>query len=103
MIGMMAAGMRGRFDGRTRSNKRVPDAKVDEICRPKHDVNPDFSVQHFHERAVEKHGLRVSYTFTCPVLVHELLDDSLGVSFSGKLIARFDRQGTALSALTRAA
>jgi hypothetical protein len=26
----------------------------------------------------------------CPVLVHELLDDSLGVSFSGKLIARFD-------------
>src|SRR5205807_9849989 len=26
-------------------------------------------------------------------LVHELLDDSLGVSFRGKLIARFDRQG----------
>ena len=38
-----------------------------------------------------------------PVLVHELLDDSLGVSFSGKLIARFDRQGTALPAFTRAA
>ena len=39
----------------------------------------------------------------CPVLVHELLDDTLGVSFSGKLIARFDRQGAGLPALTRAA
>src|SRR5439155_23687385 len=37
----------------------------------------------------------------CPVLVHELLDDSLGVSFSGKLIARFDRQGVGLPALTK--
>jgi hypothetical protein len=36
-------------------------------------------------------------------LVHELLDDTLGVSFSGKLIARFDRQGTGLPALPRAA
>ena len=40
----------------------------------------------------------------CPVLVHELLDDSLGVSFGGKLIARFNRQGAALPTLsTRAA
>ncbi len=36
----------------------------------------------------------------CPVLVHELLDDSLGVSFSGKLIARFNRQGAALPTLS---
>jgi len=36
----------------------------------------------------------------CPVLVHELLDDSLGVSFGGTLIARFNRQGAALPTLS---
>src|SRR5207245_1740479 len=30
----------------------------------------------------------------CPVVVHELVDDTLAVSFQGKLIGRFDRQGT---------
>jgi len=52
---------------------------------------------------IEDSPRAVTRTFTCPVLVHELLDDSLGVSFSGKLIARSDRRGTALPALTRAA
>jgi hypothetical protein len=32
----------------------------------------------------------------CPVLVHEFLDDSLGVSFQGQLLARFDRTGALL-------
>ena len=39
----------------------------------------------------------------CPVLVHELLDDSLDVSFGGKLIARFNRQGAALPTLSNKA
>jgi hypothetical protein len=39
---------------------------------------------------------RIHYA-RCPVLVHELADDSLGVSFHGKLIGRFDRQGTPLA------
>jgi hypothetical protein len=29
----------------------------------------------------------------CPVVVHEFLDDTLGVSFQGRLVARFDRAG----------
>jgi len=32
----------------------------------------------------------------CPVVVHELLDDNLAVSYQGKRIGRFDRQGQAL-------
>jgi transposase len=32
----------------------------------------------------------------CQVLVHELLDDSLGVSFGGTLVARFNRNGREL-------
>ena len=32
----------------------------------------------------------------CPVVVHELLDDSLAVSYQGRKIARFDRQGALL-------
>jgi hypothetical protein len=63
-------GEAGLMDGRAglSREKRVPDATVDEICRLKRDVYPDFSVRHFHEQAVEKHGLRVSYTFARDVL-----------------------------------
>jgi hypothetical protein len=32
----------------------------------------------------------------CPVLVHEFLNETLGVSFQGSLIARFDRAGAPL-------
>jgi hypothetical protein len=63
-------GEAGLMDGRggLSRKKRVPQATIDEICRLKRDIYPDFSVQHFHEQAVEKHGLRVSYTFTRDVL-----------------------------------
>ena len=33
----------------------------------------------------------------CPVLVHEFLNGALGVSYQGKLLARFSRQGDLLS------
>jgi len=38
---------------------------------------------------------RVHYA-RCPVLVHELVDGDLAVSFQGKLIGRFDRQASLL-------
>lgn len=39
---------------------------------------------------------RIHYA-RCPVVVHELVDDTLAVIFQGKLIGRFDRQGTPLA------
>ena len=38
---------------------------------------------------------RISFA-KCPVLVHEFLDGTLGVSFHGKVLARFDRAGLPL-------
>ena len=38
---------------------------------------------------------RISFA-KCPVLVHEFLDQTLGVSFQGKVLARFDRNGLPL-------
>jgi len=32
----------------------------------------------------------------CPVLVHEFPDDTLGISYQGRLLARYNRQGTLL-------
>jgi hypothetical protein len=34
----------------------------------------------------------------CPVLVHEFTDDSLGISYQGRLLARYDRTGRLLEA-----
>jgi hypothetical protein len=41
----------------------------------------------------------------CPVIVHELLDDTLGVAYQSQLIGRFDRQGALIpnAALRKAA
>ena len=35
---------------------------------------------------------RISFA-RCPVVVHEFLDDTLGLSFQGKVLARYDRAG----------
>ena len=40
---------------------------------------------------------RVHYV-RCPVLLHEFPDTTLGVSYQGRLLARYDRQGTLLEA-----
>lgn len=37
----------------------------------------------------------------CPVVVHELLDDTLAVSYQGRLLARFQRDGVMLRAVRR--
>lgn len=59
-------GVEGLRDGRTgkRQPRRISDADVDKLCRLKRDLYPDFSVRHFHQFAVEKHGLRLGYTWT---------------------------------------
>lgn len=63
-------GIAGLRDGRTgkRQPSYVPESVVAELCRLKREVYPDFSVRHFHEFAVKKHGLRLGYTWTKDIL-----------------------------------
>src|SRR5207253_6597640 len=75
------------------------------------DIDLELLVSAQHERIVQKDNTvvferlflqlapspeRMHYA-RCPVVVHELVDDTLAVSFQGKLIGRFDRQGTTLA------
>ncbi|HEY6104388.1 MAG TPA: helix-turn-helix domain-containing protein, partial [Anaeromyxobacteraceae bacterium] len=60
-------GLKDRRSDWTRP-RRLPAEVVEEICRLKREVYPDFSVRHFHDFATEKHGLKVSYTWTKEVL-----------------------------------
>lgn len=53
--------------GRPR-RKRIKIETIQELCRLKREEYKDFSVKHFHEHAVEKHGLEISYTWTRMVL-----------------------------------
>lgn len=64
---MGAAGLRDRRAGR-RQPLRIPPKQLDELCRLKREVYPDFSIRHFHEFATEKHGLELSYTMTRNIL-----------------------------------
>lgn len=63
-------GIEGLRDGRTgkRQPSYVPEATVEELCRLKREVYPDFSVRHFHEFAQNKHGLKLGYTWTKDIL-----------------------------------
>lgn len=51
-----------------RQPKRIPEAVVEELCRLKREVYDEFSIQHFHQFATEKHGLKISYTATRNIL-----------------------------------
>lgn len=63
-------GRDGLRDGRAgrRQPLRIPEATLEELCRLKREVYPDFSIRHFYEVATEKHGLKLSYTTTRNVL-----------------------------------
>ena len=61
------AGLMDRRGGRSR-RRRVRPETIAEVCRLKSDVYPDWSMQHFHERVTEKHGLKLSYTLMRSVL-----------------------------------
>jgi transposase len=60
-------GLRDRRTGR-RQPARIPLTVERELCRLKRDVYPDFSTRHFHEFVTEKHGIRISETWTRVVL-----------------------------------
>jgi hypothetical protein len=60
-------GLRDHRTGR-RMPSRLEPAMVEELCRLRRERYPDFSIRHFHEFATEKHGLRISYTWTRMVL-----------------------------------
>ena len=62
----------------------MPSETVEEICRLKREVYPDFSVRHFHEFATEKHGIRAGYTWTKDVLqMYGLAEKSPGRGSTG--------------------
>src|SRR5262249_6155120 len=60
-------GIRDRRAGR-RQPLRIAKEVVEELCRLKRELYPDFSVRHFHEFATERHGLKISYTATRDLL-----------------------------------
>ena len=60
-------GLRDRRTGK-RQPSRIPARTVEKLCRLKKEVYGDFSARHFHEFATEKHGLKISYTWTRMVL-----------------------------------
>jgi hypothetical protein len=55
--------LRDREGTRGVRRKRIAVATIQELCRLKREVYPDFSIQHFYERATEKHALKLSYTW----------------------------------------
>jgi transposase len=63
-------GIPGLLDGRAdwKRPSRIPEEVAEEICRLKREVYPDFSTRHFHDFATERHGLKVSYTWTKDLL-----------------------------------
>jgi hypothetical protein len=60
-------GLRDRRTGK-RQPTRIPAKTVEKLCQLKKDFYADFSARHFHQFATEKHGLKISYTWTRMVL-----------------------------------
>jgi transposase len=58
-------GYSGLWDYRKRkpSPKRVPVKELEQVLQLYREQYFDFNVQHFHEKLVEKHGIRFSYTW----------------------------------------
>jgi transposase len=63
-------GFGGLRDNRAGSprRKRIPVKTIEELCRLKQEVYPDFSVRHFYEYATGKHKLNISYNWARIVL-----------------------------------
>ena len=60
-------GLQDNRSGKPR-RKRIPTKTIEELCRLKKEVYPDFSVRHFYEYAAGKHKLKISYNWTRIVL-----------------------------------
>lgn len=54
--------------GKTPRRRRISLKTIEKLCRLKRDTYPDLNVTHFHEKATEKHGVAISYTWTRLVL-----------------------------------
>lgn len=65
-----AFGPEGLRDGRAGRVQpwRIPRETLDEVCRLKREVYPDFSIRHFHQFLTEKHKIRMCYTMTRNIL-----------------------------------
>jgi transposase len=63
-------GMEALLDKRagTPRRKRVKAKTVEEVLRLRRERYAEFSVKHFHERLLEKHGFGISYTWTKQLL-----------------------------------
>jgi transposase len=44
--------------------KRIPMETIEQICKLRREKYEDFSVQHFWEKLVEEHAVKISYTWT---------------------------------------
>lgn len=85
-------GIPGLRDGRTgkRQPSRIAPETVEELCRLKTAVYPDFSAKHFHQFVTTKHAMRISYTWTRNVLqARGLMEKSPG---RGKYRRRRERR-----------
>jgi len=74
-------GLAGLRDGRAGKEqpRHISEAVEAEVCRLKQDVYPDFTVQHFHEFGVKRHGFTHGYTWTLMILQkHGLVTKGLG-------------------------
>jgi transposase len=72
-------GLRDGRGGWLQRPARIPPEVVEEICRLKREVYPDFSVRHFHDFAVARHGVKVSYTWVKDILqMHGLVEKAPG-------------------------
>lgn len=48
--------------------RRIPLETIQELCRLKQEVYPDFSVQHFYEYVTSKHRINISYNWARIIL-----------------------------------
>lgn len=71
-------GIPGLKDGRIDWQRplRIAPSLLEEICRLKREVYPDFSVRHFHEFLTTRHSMGISYTKTKDLLQMEGLAES---------------------------
>lgn len=60
-------GLRDHRAGRP-MRKRIPLKIIEEVCRLKEKVYPDFSMKHFHEQLQERHSVQISYNWMRIVL-----------------------------------
>jgi transposase len=77
-------GFDGLYDYRKRrpSPKRMPVATLEKVLHLYREKYFDFNVRHFHEKLVEEHGIRISYTWVKLALQE------------AKLVAKRNRRGT---------